>query len=144
MTPLQVVCGLVWRRGLFFAARKGPGKSNAGLWELPGGKVGEGEEANQALVREFREELGMELMTGKVLGSVEQVGAISLRLMAIEASCGDVEPRHCLDHDAAAWVSPKHWKHLQWCENDRRLLALIFQSMDAVDKPKLGEAGQMG
>ncbi|MFZ9700463.1 MAG: NUDIX domain-containing protein [Flavobacteriales bacterium] len=130
MSPLQVVCGLVWREGLFFAARKKPGKANAGFWELPGGKVGEGELVEQALVREFREELGMELRPGKVLGSVEQLGEVSLFLVAIEASCGDAEPAHCLDHDAAAWVSPGHWKRLHWCENDRRLLGLIFQDLE--------------
>jgi 8-oxo-dGTP diphosphatase len=126
MSQLQVVCGLVWRQGLFLAARKKAGKTNAGLWELPGGKVGQGETPEQALVREFQEELGMELKVGRVLGSVEQAGAANLRLIALEASCALDCPSHSSDHDSVVWVAPEFWRLLNWCGNDDRLLKQIL------------------
>jgi 8-oxo-dGTP diphosphatase len=56
---LVVAAALVDDRGRVLLAERPAGKSMAGLWEFPGGKVEAGERPEQTLVRELREELGL-------------------------------------------------------------------------------------
>ena len=57
---LVAACALVDADGRVLIAQRPPGKPMAGLWEFPGGKVEEGETPETTLVRELREELGIE------------------------------------------------------------------------------------
>ena len=60
---LVAAVALVDVDGRVLIAQRPAGKSMAGLWEFPGGKVDAGETPEQALVRELREELGIETAT---------------------------------------------------------------------------------
>lgn len=69
MKPIiKVVCGIIWKGDKVLIARRKPGKSLAGYWEFPGGKLNEGEDAEIALKRELKEELGMEVDELKYYG----------------------------------------------------------------------------
>lgn len=57
---LVAACALVDPDGRVLLARRPEGKSMAGLWEFPGGKVETGETPEAALIRELHEELGIE------------------------------------------------------------------------------------
>ena len=56
---LVAACALVDPDGRVLIAQRPEGKSMAGLWEFPGGKVEPGELPEQSLIRELREELGI-------------------------------------------------------------------------------------
>jgi 8-oxo-dGTP diphosphatase len=61
--PLVLVaaCALIDRDGRVLLARRPEGKTMAGLWEFPGGKLGPGETPEAALIRELKEELGIDV-----------------------------------------------------------------------------------
>jgi 8-oxo-dGTP diphosphatase len=58
-TILVVACALVDPDGRVLLAQRPPGKSMAGLWEFPGGKIEAGERPEDALIRELHEELSI-------------------------------------------------------------------------------------
>lgn len=59
MSDIHVVAGIVWKNGKYLAARRPEGFPRAGLWEFPGGKIEHGETQEEALVREFIEEMNI-------------------------------------------------------------------------------------
>jgi 8-oxo-dGTP diphosphatase len=58
---IVAACALVNEARDVLIAKRPPGRSFAGLWEFPGGKVEQGEGPEEALIRELKEELGIEI-----------------------------------------------------------------------------------
>ena len=58
---LVAACALIDADGRVLIAERPPGKPMAGLWEFPGGKVESGEQPEETLIRELKEELGIDV-----------------------------------------------------------------------------------
>ena len=92
----------------------------AGLWELPGGKAAAGESDADALVRELREELGIEVAVGDRLGADVAVSdALVLRAYLVTRIDGVVQAH---DHRALRWVRADELVGLPWVPADRSWL----------------------
>jgi 8-oxo-dGTP diphosphatase len=64
---VRVAAAVVWREDRLLMTRRPPGGALGLMWEFPGGKIEPGESVNQALVREVREELGVEAAAHETL-----------------------------------------------------------------------------
>jgi 8-oxo-dGTP diphosphatase len=118
MERIRVVCALIERDGKVLAARRPSGMSNAGLWELPGGKIREGETPQQALARELAEEFRVDSTVGERFGlSVHEDLGRAIELTAFRC---DVSQRQfeCVEHDEIRWVGPQGAMSLQWTAAD--------------------------
>lgn len=117
-----VVAVAVVRHGEVLAARRSYPPEVAGQWELPGGKVDEGETVIGAAVREIEEELGVAVNAGELLEASVLVRP-GLRLVAAYAELADPAARPVAhEHDAVRWLGPEELDDVGWIAADRVFL----------------------
>lgn len=103
------------------AARRTRPEALAGLWEFPGGKVEPGEDPEAALLRELREELGVEAELHDEVVAPETAGwplanGASMRVWPAEVTNGFPLPLE--DHDLLRWVPLSAAAELAWIPAD--------------------------
>lgn len=98
-----MVAGAIVHDGRVLLAQRNRPSELAGLWELPGGKVEPGETVEDALRRELREELGVEVRGARRFGAAVTLpnGAV-LCAYRVDLVSGTPAP---LDHAALRWVT---------------------------------------
>jgi 8-oxo-dGTP diphosphatase len=102
-----VAAAVVHLDGKILITRRAPGQNLEALWEFPGGKLEHEESAQECIIRELREELGVESVAGEILttttyaypgGEIELI-AISVELQSIQFTLQV--------HDRFEWVLPQ-------------------------------------
>jgi 8-oxo-dGTP diphosphatase len=125
MKTFDVVCGIIFHLDQILIARRKQGKSLAGKWEFPGGKVELTETEQQALKRELMEEFGMQVVILNKLGSnLHRYDDFTICLIAYK--CEFIKATFELtDHDSYKWVVPTQLKNYDMADADIPLFYLI-------------------
>jgi 8-oxo-dGTP diphosphatase len=115
--PIVVVGAALLNDGRLLAARRSAPPELAGRWELPGGKVEPDESPEQALVRELREELGVEAKSAeRVPGEWPVRPGYVLQVWIARLLSG--EPRPLEDHDELRWLTVDEVWDVDWLDQD--------------------------
>ncbi|GGW32073.1 DNA mismatch repair protein MutT [Streptomyces lucensis JCM 4490] len=105
--------------GRLLAARRSAPAELAGRWELPGGKVEPGERPEDALVRELREELGVDAEpVRRVPGEWPLRAPYVLRVWTTRLLPGSRAPQPLEDHDELRWLTADELWDVAWLDQD--------------------------
>jgi 8-oxo-dGTP diphosphatase len=127
MPSQTVVAGALIAGNALLVAQRARPPALAGLWELPGGKVVAGETDEDALTRELKEELGVDVTVGSRVGvDVALNPSTVLRAYRVIQTGGTLHPN---DHRALRWITVDELDGLEWVPADRTWLAELKQAL---------------
>jgi 8-oxo-dGTP diphosphatase len=104
--PVVVAAAVIIRDGRVLLTRRADGQHLAGMWEFPGGKLERGESPEEALLRECREECGIDVEVGEILNVAHHRYPdkdVLLLFYRCLLRAGEVRHLQVADH---AWVKP--------------------------------------
>ena len=126
-------------RGRILLARRTEGRDLAGRWEFPGGKREPGESPEDALVRELREELGIEADIGAAVINVPQQYPDKRLRLDVRHLAGWTGTPRGHEGQALAWVAPDKLTRYAMPPADRPVVAALLHPDIYLVTPEPGE-----
>lgn len=121
MKTIKVVAAIILHKGRVFATQRGYGAFKDG-WEFPGGKIEPGETPQEALTREIKEELDVEIEVNDFLETVEY-DYPEFHLSMDCFFCGIKSGEMVLkEHEAAKWLTEDTLDSVDWLPADKGLI----------------------
>lgn len=109
----EVAVGVVENNEEFLIMRRSEENSSSGKWTFPGGKIEEDESPKEAVVREMREETGLEVEvknSGDTYLDEEELGTWKISPFLLKSESRNVEMNH--EHDKLRWIKIKELEDL--------------------------------
>ena len=126
---IEVVGAIIKDGDRYLVGQRAANKSQGGLWEFMGGKIAPGETPEQALARECREELGLEIENERIMDSViHEYPEKTIRLTLIECTPKAGSLPHPNEHQQIRWVKVADMANMSFCPADMDLLPVLFPS----------------
>lgn len=128
MKTIEVVAAVIYRQHKVFATQRGYGDFKGG-WEFPGGKIELNETPQQALIREIKEELEVNIEVKDLLNTIEyDYPNFHLRMHCFwcRIHSGEVTLK---EHTDAKWLTASELNSLQWLPADIELIPVIKEKL---------------
>ena len=124
MKHIEVVAGIIKDGDKIFATQRGYGEFKDG-WEFPGGKMEPGETPQQALARELKEELAIDVNVGNFLCTVDYdypTFHLTMHCFYCSVIGGELT---LLEHEAAKWLKTTELHSVNWLPADVEVVAAL-------------------
>ena len=124
MKTIEVAAAIIVKDNKVFATQRGYGEFKDG-WEFPGGKLEPGESAREALVREIREELDVDIRVGKLLETVEYDYPefhLTMHCFICELLSEEIVLK---EHEDARWLKEEELDSVGWLPADITIIEKI-------------------
>ncbi len=116
---VEVVAAFIVKDRKLYVAKRGKNSIDANKWELPGGKLKEGEKYDEALKRECMEELGINVNVIEELGSVEVESNSYVLGMTFFLSECDISKIQLKEHIDSGFYTYNEFINLELCYSDK-------------------------
>jgi 8-oxo-dGTP diphosphatase len=119
---VEVSAALIFRDGKLLITQRHAKAHLGGLWEFPGGKREAGETFEECLVREIREELGVEISVGELFEEISHAypgKSVRLKFFICKIISGEPRPLDCA---AVKWVTKTELADFEFPAADAQLL----------------------
>ena len=124
---IDVVGAIIKDGGRYLVGQRAADKTQGGLWEFIGGKIESGETPEQALERECREELDLEIENARIVDSVVHVyPEKTIRLTLVSCSPRRGSRPKALEHQQIKWATREEMDELDFAPADRKVIGKIL------------------
>ena len=127
MKTINVVAAIIIKDNKVLATQRGYGEFKGG-WEFPGGKIEEGESPEEALIREIKEELELNIEVNQLLEIIEYDYPkfhLSMKCYLCSIIKGSIVLN---EHQDAKWLDKKHINDVEWLAADVIIINRIVDS----------------
>lgn len=128
MKEIKVVAAIIQKENKILATKRGYGEF-INMWEFPGGKIEPGETKEEALIREIKEELNIEINVDKFAINIEyQYPNFYLFMSCFMCSIkeGSIE---LLEHNDGKWITKEELNTLNWLPADIDAVNYLKENM---------------
>lgn len=125
---IEVSAALIFSDGKLLITQRHAHSHLGGLWEFPGGKREAGETFEQCLIREIREELGVEISVGNLFEEISHdypEKSVHLKFFRCQLLSGEPQPLDCA---AVKWITLAELEAHEFPAADAQLLVQLKQS----------------